>query len=444
MSRPPLRRARSGEKLGFSAAAWNRVVDAANWVDAQRMLTGGERRRESTSGQLILVKNASGADRERFDVLVVDDVLVDPDDNETEFQSRVALKGVTPASDAAALFVVLAEPLADGKIGRAWVDGVCPAWIKGEGAFVDTRSGEAGWLMAGDGGAARVLWAAGGTGERWAVIRLGDPSADQWFARIGCARDDWMPFDRITVELHDEAGPSGETVEARAPGTDGTGKAGTSGIVLRISDYPLKWQFVPLECTPTCTTDSGDDGGGGDGGGDKTCTDCSPDPIYRWSGIAWELTNSCGCAFPVPPATDGTTSGETRCGTCGNGGGGGGGGGDTQYRVDGVFANGTCTGCAAVVPQTLTLHQEIPGGAYLSPTFGFCGGTCHWWMQVNCCFTAVIVLKIDRGSGDENLASGSTSAFQFTSPTTFSFGGALLPGFENACVWPDSVTTTPL
>ena len=52
----------------------------------------------SRSSGIVLVKNASGADRNRFDVLGVSGMLYGPADNLVEFQSRPCITGVTLAA----------------------------------------------------------------------------------------------------------------------------------------------------------------------------------------------------------------------------------------------------------------------------------------------------------------------------------------------------------
>ena len=75
---------------------------------------------------IVPVKNASGADRNRFDVLGIDAPLFTPTDNLTSFQNQIALVGVTPReADHYGKFAILLEPLRTGRIGKACVSGVC-------------------------------------------------------------------------------------------------------------------------------------------------------------------------------------------------------------------------------------------------------------------------------------------------------------------------------
>ena len=73
---------------------------------------------------IVLVKNSSGADRDRFDILGIDGPIIAPTDNPDEFKNRVTIDGITPAmADHTGQFVILAEPIASGAIGRGHLDG---------------------------------------------------------------------------------------------------------------------------------------------------------------------------------------------------------------------------------------------------------------------------------------------------------------------------------
>ena len=78
----------------------------------------------------MLVRNDSGSNQNRMAVLGVEAPIIDPSANEEEFRRRVALSCVAPEEGThEGRFVVLAEPIANGKIGRAYAAGVCPVKI---------------------------------------------------------------------------------------------------------------------------------------------------------------------------------------------------------------------------------------------------------------------------------------------------------------------------
>jgi len=175
-----LKKVRPGEPLRIPAAAYNLFIDAARDF---RNRTSGIAQQSLPSFQqagLVLVRNDSGADRDRFDVLGVSGPILSPTGSEGSFKNRVALTGVTPIEAGhAGKFVVLLGPLRAGTIGLACAAGVCPVKINivdESHSFADVNDGLAGSLKSGLTGAATILWKQSGTGQKWAIVRLGTPS----------------------------------------------------------------------------------------------------------------------------------------------------------------------------------------------------------------------------------------------------------------------------
>src|SRR5687768_15370843 len=94
-----LRKVVSGERLpGFPAAAFNAFVDTVHAVRAQQLNAGGAQSERFRQGDIISVRNDSGQDAERFDVLGLNVPIIDVDDNESVFKERVALVAGTPST----------------------------------------------------------------------------------------------------------------------------------------------------------------------------------------------------------------------------------------------------------------------------------------------------------------------------------------------------------
>ena len=177
-----LKKVQTGQALVIPAAAYNAFVDAALDYRQRASRVGQGARPAFRQASIVLVRNDSGSDRERFDVLGVGVPVIDPVDGEETFKERVALAGVVPESGAhEGLFVVLAEPLAAGAIGHAFAAGVCPVRIdvpdeEGDCRFAEVAGGVTANLVTQPQGSAAILWRAGGTGVQWAVVRLGNAS----------------------------------------------------------------------------------------------------------------------------------------------------------------------------------------------------------------------------------------------------------------------------
>jgi hypothetical protein len=173
-----LRKVQSGQRLNIPASAYNAFVDAARDFRQRSANIAAQTEAVRRRADVVLVRNDSGSARQQFDILGIDGPLITPTDTETEFRARLALKGVTPEDSHEGRFVILAEPLAANKIGKAFIAGACPVRLSvdedKEWQFAECADGEAGHLEAGMEGSAAILWREGGTGDQWAIVRLGN------------------------------------------------------------------------------------------------------------------------------------------------------------------------------------------------------------------------------------------------------------------------------
>jgi hypothetical protein len=175
-----MRKMRSGDPLVIHASTFNTFIDSArDFLGHQNQIRRTGLRDTRHSG-IVLVKNASGEDRERFHVLGIKESVIKPADNEDEFKNKVALSGETPTEeDHRGKFVILLEPLKNNSLGVAMALGLCPVRITVENeehGYADVNDGESSTLKSGATGAAQILWKEAGTGEKWAVVRLGVPA----------------------------------------------------------------------------------------------------------------------------------------------------------------------------------------------------------------------------------------------------------------------------
>ncbi len=183
---PPMVKVTSGSALSLRSDSFNTLADVVN---AYKRGGRGSRRtslRELRQTGIVLVRNDSGSDRDRFDVLGVDGPLIEPVDNALEFQGHVvALKGVVPSATHVGRFVVLLEPLLNGVIGRGFIDGVSPARVEmvdETHAYADVKPGDPTLLQSASTGLARLLWIEP-EGDRvdpdiaWTIVRMGGSGA---------------------------------------------------------------------------------------------------------------------------------------------------------------------------------------------------------------------------------------------------------------------------
>lgn len=218
-----LKKVQSGQPLVIPASAYNAFVDAAVDFRQRTAHLGQGAQPSSQQASIVLVRNDSGSNQNRLAVLGIDTPIIDPATNLNEFKKRVALSCVTPTADThEGKFVVLAEPIASGKIGRAYAAGVCPVQLlvidedAAEYEYADIFDGVAGGLFASPSGSASILWKEEGTGVKWAVIRFGNHQPMRVFpvdlTQVGGSQGDEANPATWTYDVLDVA--TGETLES--------------------------------------------------------------------------------------------------------------------------------------------------------------------------------------------------------------------------------------
>ena len=93
-----LRKVKSGYTLRIPAAAYNLFIDAAEDFLRRQRDIGRTPVAERPPFETVLLKNDSGYDRGRFDVLGIDGPVLTPTDRLETFTNGIALVGVTPTA----------------------------------------------------------------------------------------------------------------------------------------------------------------------------------------------------------------------------------------------------------------------------------------------------------------------------------------------------------
>ncbi len=194
----PMQKVKRGDPLVIPAATFNTFIDAArDFQDRQRTARRDAVREQRDTG-IVLVRNESGEDRERFDVLGIEGPIIERIDNEDEFKQRVALRGIVPSSPHPGKFAILLEPAKDQAIVRACVDGVCVVRVRmvdEAHTSADVAVGVASRLESGDSGTARLLWVEPVEDRQdpeiaWTVARIGGGIAAQRNPRMVMVQKD--------------------------------------------------------------------------------------------------------------------------------------------------------------------------------------------------------------------------------------------------------------
>lgn len=193
MSGDALRKVRTGEPLRIPAAAYNAFVDAAVGHRSRDRNAVADPQREIMQRGVVLVRNDSDQIIEPYHAMAITGVLVEPgeDDQERTFQGRTPLTAEVATEDSPPLtFIVAAQPIRVGEIGRCVLHGVTAARIMVQNDADETceLKAEETLLASTPLGGVPILWKEEGTGEKWAVIELGRPSLARVPAVLGEAQ----------------------------------------------------------------------------------------------------------------------------------------------------------------------------------------------------------------------------------------------------------------
>jgi len=222
-----LRKVTAGQKLRIPVDTWNTLIDAAQDYQRRSLHRGSASARELRSTGIVLVKNTSGQDCFRYDILGLDDatVIIDPETSEREFCQRIVLPAVTPADQHKDSFCILQEPIKAGKFGQAMLLGVTQCWVDVKAAS-DTRAEPAadtvGNLVSAASGIARIIWKQAGTGIKLAIVRLGGGASAGYAAVVTSGPVAGIcSVKRLNEPATDTvgSGPDIEDIVLRVPGT---------------------------------------------------------------------------------------------------------------------------------------------------------------------------------------------------------------------------------
>ena len=189
----------TGEKFKVKANTWNAFIDAANHYKNTQMSLGFEALRGNAKTGIILVSNDSGGLLEQFSPVILDDLIIQPDnaEKEQEFKSRVPVfsgKKVS-ADNKDKPFAILQVPLESEKLGKALLQGITPVKVNiGNESHKYAKLSAAG-LVSTSSGSGRILWKESGTGEKWALLQLGGG---------GSGGNNYSGFFRLTADEDNE------------------------------------------------------------------------------------------------------------------------------------------------------------------------------------------------------------------------------------------------
>ncbi|MCE9618423.1 MAG: hypothetical protein K8R92_00755 [Planctomycetes bacterium] len=189
-----------GDPLRIGAGIWNDVesmVRDRRGGRAGLVSDGGDAGRDPS---IVLIKNTTGSSMPRHGVVQLDGPIFTPasGDPNQDLLKRVVMKGKLPEpASGVGLFAVLLEPVQDGRVARASIDGLLGVYLNiGSAAHFSAdiphvqatpssgAIGDDGLLESSYCGSADILWKESGTGKKLAIVRLGRQTHNFTFKAI--------------------------------------------------------------------------------------------------------------------------------------------------------------------------------------------------------------------------------------------------------------------
>ncbi len=137
----------------------------------------------------VMIKNNSGADRNKFEVLGVDGAVYDTTTELDEYKATVTVKGIEPDEDIHGdLFVILQADILDGNTGKGLMVGTTPVQINitdtGHEYAVITDTDYTMLTSSNAMTNCQIIAQPGSTGTQWCYVRMGKPINDMFIAEV--------------------------------------------------------------------------------------------------------------------------------------------------------------------------------------------------------------------------------------------------------------------
>lgn len=163
----------------ISLPTWKKIERIIK--DYDQLGVNSRQRKMIHNDDTVSIRNDSGLQCQRFNILQISSVVVTPEDSLQDFQQRPVFTGAIPSDtpNTEGRLVICAEPIAPGQIGRAWADGVVMVQIDVTDSghnHATIRPDDIGKLKSDESGLCYILWKEPGIGTKWAVVRIGGGS----------------------------------------------------------------------------------------------------------------------------------------------------------------------------------------------------------------------------------------------------------------------------
>ena len=176
----PSEKVQIGQKFRMPARTFNSFVDAAKYVSNQTHR--GARPGANNRDEIILLRNKTDSNLPACSIVGIGEPIATPTTNLVAFLSGTAFDGVAPTlASHLGKFVILDRAMAPDGIDEVGIHGNYQVKVQinsGEEWYpcADIDDNSTSHLILRPYGAAQVLWKETGTGEKWATVRLGNPT----------------------------------------------------------------------------------------------------------------------------------------------------------------------------------------------------------------------------------------------------------------------------
>lgn len=212
MAMDPRQNVRPGDKLRIAA-------EQVNYLNGlMRPDTGfkaGPLEGYEPGRNIILCRNATGADLPRWGVMRISGIEINPATDDTgrrSFEEMPCISGAKPNTTTGGKFVIAVEPIKANSIGRVSAAGIVQAKVSFSSAShtrAKPKDNTVDHLESANGGPAEILWSAGTSGEQWALVRFGEGGQ----LRIGkyTGSSTWAKHATATIDIWENGTPPNET-----------------------------------------------------------------------------------------------------------------------------------------------------------------------------------------------------------------------------------------
>lgn len=304
----------SGQKLEVPASTWNALMKMGREWEASGRSGALAQRNTRRDGVMCLIKNTTASAVDAGRVMEINDVVIAPADNETEFNRRLMVDAAA-ASAASVNLVITGVPIPAGSIGLGYLAGVATAEISvSDESHTHAVPAATGIATSATAGPLRILWKESGTGQKWAylafrsMVEIPDVPTDEDIQDVidnyfeGEARFMIMELATAsgTVATFDDFDCRGRFVDIMPDINDSADSAAITPVHKRISPVPAADVTLVTDSPYTLTLDYTD------GSLVLTASAAAAEPFLAWVRIsppyAYAAPATCPCTS-WPPAS---------------------------------------------------------------------------------------------------------------------------------------------